>query len=149
MATVIQQVRACLVRTMPVMLVLFCLASSASAAGYMVIANKSVEASVLSKAELQAIFLGEKVKWDNRKYIKIVLLEEPETIKEFLQNIVNKTPSQYDNHWSKLVFTGKANMPQTFSDKARLVEFVAGKPGSIGFVPAGQAGDSVKVISIR
>jgi len=149
MAMFFQQVRACLVRVLPPMLVLLFMVSSASAAGYMIIANKSVDASTLSKADLQAIFLGEKVKWDNRKYIKIVLFEEPEISREFLQNIVGKTPSQYDNHWSRLVFTGKATMPQTFAERSRVVEFVAGKPGSIGFVPAGQVGDSVKVISIR
>ena len=149
MGTVYQQFRPCLIRVLPMILVLLCLVSSASAAGYVIIANKSVETGTLSKSELQAIFLGEKVKWDNRKYIKIVIFEEPEILREFLQNILGKTPSQFDNHWSKLVFTGKANMPQTFTDKARLVEFVAGKPGSISFVPAGQAGDSVKVISIK
>jgi ABC-type phosphate transport system substrate-binding protein len=136
-------------RVVTLLLALLCLVSSATAAGYTVIANKSVEVDALSKADLQAIFLGEKVKWDNRKYIKIVLLEAPAIQREFLQNVVGKTPSQYDNHWSKLVFTGKATMPQSFADQARLVEFVAGKPGSIGFVPAGQVGDTVKIISIK
>ena len=149
MRTVYQQFKTRFIEVLLVMLVLPCFVSSASAARYVIIANKSVEDSSLSKADLQAIFLGERVKWDNRKYIKIVLLEEPEILREFLQNIIGKTTSQYDNHWSKLVFTGKANMPLTFSEMTKLVEFVAGKPGSIGFIPAGQAGDSVKIISIR
>lgn len=140
--------RDCIGRILPVILT-FYLASAASAKEFVMIANKSVETNSLSKADLQAIFLGEKVKWDNRHYIKIVLLEEPKILREFLMEIVDRTSAQYDNHWRKLVFTGKANMPQTFTDKAGLIEFVAGKPGAIGFIPAGKAGDSVKVISIK
>lgn len=127
----------------------FYLASPAAAKEFVLIANKSLETNSLSKADLQSIFLGEKVKWDNRHYIKIVLFEEPKILREFLLDIVDRTSAQYENHWRKLVFTGKANMPQTFTDKASLIEFVAGKPGAIGFIPAGKAGDSVKVISIK
>jgi ABC-type phosphate transport system substrate-binding protein len=119
------------------------------AARYEVIVNRSLEVDTLSKAELQAFFLGEKVKWNGKKYVKIALLEDPAVLKEFLQSVVGKTPSQFDTHWSKLVFTGKASMPPSFAESAKMIEFVAGKPGAIGFVPAGQAGNSVKVIKVQ
>jgi ABC-type phosphate transport system substrate-binding protein len=123
--------------------------AEAIAASYVVIANKSVEESSLTRAELKAIFLGEKVKWESRKYIKIVVLGEGPSSVDFLQSILGKTPSQFDAHWSKLLFSGKGSMPQTFAEPPKVVDFVAKNPNSIGFVPAGQQDASVKTITIK
>ena len=125
------------------------LPASVLAARYDVIVNKSLEVDSISRAELQSVFLGEKVKWNNKKYIKIALHEDAEVLKDFLQSIVGKTPSQFDTHWSRLVFTGKASMPPSFAESSRIAEYVAGKPGAIGFVPSGQGGSSVKVIKVQ
>jgi ABC-type phosphate transport system substrate-binding protein len=129
--------------------VVLSLAVEVFAANFVVIANKDVPLDSLSKAELRAIFLGEKVKWDNRKYIKIAFLDEGDVNKEFLQGVVGKTPSQYDNHWQKMVFSGKGAMPQSFAEMSKVVDYVATHPGAVGFVAAGQAGGSVKTISIK
>lgn len=123
--------------------------SSAHAASFIVIANKSVVESTLTRAELQGIYLGEKVKWGNRKHIKMAVLEEERTLKEFLQVILGKTPSQFDQHWVRMVTTGKASMPPAFTDAQQLTDFVAKTPNAIGFVPSGQAGDAVKTIAIK
>lgn len=119
------------------------------AADYAVVANKGVGSSSLSKSDAQAIFSGEKSKWDDGKPIKIVVLQGGGASKSFLQDVVGKTPSQFDTYWKKLVFTGKAGAPKTFDDPDALVSYVSGTAGAIGFVGAGQAGGSVKTISIR
>lgn len=134
-------------------LILFCLIvwgpSCAHAASFIVIANKSVAENTLTRAELQGIYLGEKVKWDNRKHIRISVLEEERTLKEFLQVILGKTPSQFDQHWVRMVTTGKASMPPAFTDAQQVVDFVARTPNAIGFVASGQARDTVKIIAIK
>lgn len=121
----------------------------ALAGNFEVIVSKSVPAATVSRADLRAIFLGEKVKWDNSRYIKVVVPEDPALLKEFLQAVVGKTPAQFDQHWQNLVFTGKAAMPRSFAESAQLIDFVAGHPGAIGVVLAGHAGASVKTISIK
>jgi ABC-type phosphate transport system substrate-binding protein len=123
--------------------------SNVFAADYKIVANKSVSAGSLSKSELQAIFLGEKSKWDDGKPIKIVVLEEGGAHKAFLQSVVGKTPSQFESYWKKLVFTGKAAAPKAFGDASSLVDFVAGHSGAIGYVADGQSVGSVKTISIK
>ncbi|QWV93390.1 hypothetical protein KP004_19845 [Geomonas oryzisoli] len=123
--------------------------SNAHAAGFIVIANKSVAESTLTRAELQGIYLGEKVKWNNRKHIKIAVLEEERTLKDFLQTVLGKTPSQFDQHWVRMVTTGKASMPPAFTDSQQLIDFVARTPNAIGFVASGQTGDAVKTIAIK
>jgi ABC-type phosphate transport system substrate-binding protein len=130
---------------MPILLVVMLwLTSSAMAANFEVIANKNVMESSLLKAELQAIFLGEKVKWGNKRYIKIATFENGVFEKDFLSHVVNKTPSQFDQHWKRLNGTGRANMPPNFSDVQQLIDYVAKQPYAIGVVPAGQANGSVK-----
>jgi len=125
------------------------MAPAALAGGFEVIVSKSVPAASVSKAELKAIFLGEKVKWDATRYIKVAVPEDAALFKEFLQNVVGKTPSQFDTHWQNLVFTGKAALPRSFTDPGQLVDYVAGHSGAIGVVAAGKAGASVKTISIK
>lgn len=123
--------------------------SAGLAADYAVIANKAVSAGSLSKADTQAIFLGDKTKWDDGQAITFAIMDGGEAHKAFLQDIVSKTPSQFDNYWKRLVFTGKASSPKTFSDAQKLMEFVTANPGAIGYVPAEQADKSVKTISIK
>jgi ABC-type phosphate transport system substrate-binding protein len=119
------------------------------AADFEVISNKSVSTSSLGKSDMQAIFLGEKTKWDDGKPIKIAVLEEGAAHKAFLQNVAGKTPTQFESYWKKLVFSGKVTPLKTFGDSAKLADFVASHPGSIGYVASGQAGGSVKTISIK
>ena len=123
--------------------------AEALSASFIVIANDSVVESSLSKKELQSIYLGEKIKWENKKYVKISVLEDSSIFKDFLQSIVGKTPSQFDQHWVRMVTTGKASMPPTFTEAKQVIEFVAGHPNSIGFIPAGKVDRSVKIITIK
>ncbi len=129
--------------------VLLGLMSNAFAADYTVIANKSVSAGSLGKNELQAIFLGEKTKWDDGKPIKIVVLEDGNAHKAFLKNVIGKTPSQFENYWKKQIFTGKAAAPKSFGEMSSLVDYVAGQAGAIGYVASSQSTGSTKTITIK
>ena len=123
--------------------------SIAFASEYVVVANKGVPYNSLSKAELKDLFLGDKTRWDDGKPVKIAVLDGGAASKAFLQSVVGKTPSQYELFWKKLVFTGKAAAPKSFDDATDLAQFVSGTSGAIGFVADGQAGNSVKTISIK
>jgi ABC-type phosphate transport system substrate-binding protein len=119
----------------------------AGASDYSVIGNSSIPAS-LSKSDLQAIFLGEKTKWDNGKPVKIVVLQGSSS-KSFLGDVVGKTPQQFDNHWKKQVFTGKAKAPTSFSDSSEVISFVSSTAGAIGFVSGEKPSGSSKIITVK
>ena len=138
-----------LIRTLAMTLAILGFVSTVSAADYVVIANKGVTTDSLSKSELQATFLGEKTKWDDGKHITIIILESGDINKSFLQDIVEKTPSQYESYWKKLIFTGKATAPKSFNEVSKVIEFVAGQPGAIGYMASGEAGSTVKTITIK
>jgi ABC-type phosphate transport system substrate-binding protein len=124
-------------------------ATAALSAEYFVIANKSVPVSSLSRSEIQAIFLGEKTRWDDGKAIKLFVLSEGAVHKSFLESVVEKSPSQFEIYWKKLVFTGKAAAPKSFSDGAELVAAVATQAGAISYAAAGQSRSAVKTISVK
>jgi ABC-type phosphate transport system substrate-binding protein len=132
-----------------IMGIMFCLSSTALAANFVVIVNKSVTENSLSKAELQAIFLGEKVKWENKRYIKVAILESGAAYKDFLQTIVGKTASQFDQHWQRMASTGRATLPPYFTEVQQLIEYVAKQPNAIGVVPPGQENGSTKTLAIK
>jgi ABC-type phosphate transport system substrate-binding protein len=147
--TIIRVIRNCFTGTLVAGALMVGVCTPAAASDFVIVANKGVSASSLSKGDLQAIFLGEKTKWDDGKPIKIVTLDEGAAHKAFLQNVVGKTPSQFDSYWKKLIFTGKAAAPKAFDEAGKLVDFVASQSGAIGYVAAGQAVGSVKTISIK
>lgn len=138
-----------LIQILVLIAVILGIESTLFAADYVVITNKDVSTGSLTKAELQSIFLGEKTRWDDGKHITIINLEAGDVQKSFLQAIVEKTPSQYESYWKKLIFTGKATAPKSSSDISKVLEFVAGQQGAIGYVAAGEAVGSVKTITIK
>lgn len=124
-------------------------AVSAFAAEFVVVANKSVPVNSLSKSELQSIFLGEKTKWDDGKPIKLYVMGEGSAHRSFLESIVEKSSSQFEIYWKKLVFTGKAAAPKVINDSGDLVATVARQVGAISYTTADQSRTAVKTISVK
>jgi ABC-type phosphate transport system substrate-binding protein len=126
------------------------LASSPTwAAEYTVIANGGAPGAAVSMSDLKAMFLGDKTTWSNGAAVKIVVLEDGAAHKAFLQEVLGKTPAQFDSYWKKLVFTGKAGTPRSFADPAALAAYVAKEPGAIGYVPAGTPAGSAKAMKVE
>ena len=119
------------------------------AAEYAVIANRGVSISSLTRQEAQAIFTGEKTRLEDGKSIRIVVLQGGEASRSFLQQVLGKTPSQFDIYWKKLIFTGKAGAPRTFDSPSAVVRYVASTPGALGFVGSSDVTGQVKTISVR
>src|SRR3569833_3342637 len=81
-----------------------CFSALAWAEDYVVIANKSVASASISRADMQAIFLGDKTKWDDGKPAGFAVMEDGDSHKAFMQDVMSKTPAQFDNYWKCLVF---------------------------------------------
>ncbi|MBW1940195.1 MAG: substrate-binding domain-containing protein [Deltaproteobacteria bacterium] len=123
------------------------LISAASDGDVIIIGNKNVPASSLSKKDIQNIYLGRKTKWDNNQKIIFVTLKKGEVHKRFIKEYVGKTSAQYRNYWKKQVFTGKGKAPKCFDAEEKLVDYVANTEGAIGYISSGTNKDSVKTIS--
>lgn len=123
-------------------------ATFALASDILIIANKGVSESSLSKDQLQRIFLGKMSRWENGDRVYFCLLKN-ELLDEFTQDYLGQNSSNFVRYWKEEVFTGKGSMPPFYEKDEDLIQYVSQKKGAIGFVSSGANTDSVKVISVK
>lgn len=114
----------------------------------LIIANKDVSASELSRNEIRSIFLGEKIRWNDDRKMTFVILKTKEH-DEFLRAYIGNTAAQYLNYWKKMVFTGKSKSPKAFDSPEKLLDYVAETQGAVGYIPSEAYNEKVKIISIK
>ncbi len=125
---------------------------AAEAMDVVIVANKDVKETELTKKDIQTIFLGKKAKWGDKSKIVIVTQGKGKTHVSFLKNLVSKTSAQFANYWKKLVFTGKGKMPKSFKTEKDLLTFVAKTKGAVGYVSSTAAKNldaKLKAITIK
>lgn len=124
-------------------------AAAAWGADIKVIANASVGASSVSSDELKGVFLATKSSLSDGSRVEPVLLKSGATHEAFLKEYVGKTDSAMETYYRSLVFTGKGSMPKSFSGDADVVAYVEKTKGAIGYVSAGAATGSAKVLEVK
>ncbi len=129
-------------------IVMTCLfAKSLVAAELVIIANRGVSETQLSKGDVKKIYSGKKTKWGNDETIVVTVLEKGNIHKAFLKQYVKKSPSQFKLTWKKMMFTGKGTPPQKFKDMKSLIKFVSKTPGAIGYITSNKQSDAVKILA--
>ncbi len=123
--------------------------SAALAEDSIIICNKNIPDSGLSKKELEDIFLGKKTRWSDEQKITFVILKGGEAHVNFLSRYVDKTESQFIMYWKKMVFTGEGRLPKAFDTSDELLKYVSETSGAIGYVPSHVASDRVKTLIVR
>ena len=114
-----------------------------------IIGNKSVTESTLSKQDLKNIYLGKKTTWSDNKKIVFVTQDSSDVSDQFLTAYVNKSAAQFSSYWKEKVFTGEGTPPKSFASDKELIQFVAQTVGAIGYVSSGEGLDAVKKLTIE
>jgi ABC-type phosphate transport system substrate-binding protein len=122
---------------------------AANAGDLIVIANKNVAISSMTRAELQNIFLGKTVKWSGGKQIKPVVLKEGSTHEKFLNDFLGKSTTAFDFYWKQVIFTGKGRPPKTTDSEEEMVQFVSATDDAVGYIDSGTAHADVKRIMVK
>lgn len=128
--------------------VLFSCSSLSFASDMLIIVNKGVSVSSVTKDELKRIYLGKMSRWENGDKVNFCLLET-NLLEDFTNNYLNYSAVNFFKYWKKRVFTGQGSMPPFFAKDEGVVNFVANTKGGIGFVPQNANTDSVKVITVE
>ncbi|EAT13520.1 phosphate ABC transporter substrate-binding protein [Bermanella marisrubri] len=103
--------------------------------------------AALDKDVVQRIYLGKTRAFPGGgEAVPITLPEGSPANADFTQNFLAKSPKQLKSYWAKMVFTGKGTPPREVASAAEMVKLIASNPSLIGFVPAGSADGSVKVV---
>lgn len=119
------------------------------AGDFIIIANKSVGESLISKADVKNIFLGKKSTWSDGSAINAVILKGGDVHISFLKTAVKKSKSQFNTFWKKAIFTGTGTPPQKFDNEKAMLDYVAKTPGAIGYVSANMIDDRVNIIKLN
>ena len=122
---------------------LFC---SSVLAGGDVIVHPSNNANLDNKS-ISKIFLGKSKKFPDGSDATPLNLDSGDTSKEFIKEILGKSESQMKAYWSKLLFTGKGQAPESLASDAEIIARVSSNPNMIGYVSDGANIDGVKVVS--
>ncbi|AXT32574.1 MAG: phosphate ABC transporter substrate-binding protein [Pseudoalteromonas tunicata] len=104
--------------------------------------NNALDADAIAK-----IYTGKVKSFDDGSKIIAIALDSGNPIAdEFNEKALKKSSSQLKAYWSKLVFTGKGTPPKEVANDAEVISLVASNPSTIGFISAGAADGSVKVV---
>ncbi|WP_441002524.1 phosphate ABC transporter substrate-binding protein [Pseudocolwellia agarivorans] len=122
---------------------LFC---SSVFSGVVVIVHPSNTATMDQK-EISKVFLGKSKKFPGGGAAIPIDISSGDVKSEFTQKVLGKSDSQIKAYWSKLLFTGKGQAPQSVSSDAEVIELVSQNPSIIGYVSDTSVNDSVKVLA--
>jgi hypothetical protein len=120
--------------------------SGARAQDVVLVANKSVQISEITYADLRGIFMGTRTRFADGSHAVPVTLRGGPVHEVFLKNHVGEGPEEFRAEWRKVVFTGQGAMPKAFDSESALIEYVAATPGAVGYVSRVSSQDGVKVL---
>lgn len=116
-----------------------------------IVTNPRTSTSDLSFLELRKIFLGEKQFWDDNS--RIVLLVRAPVARErdvVLTKIYRMGEAEFQQYWIAKVFRAEvSSKPKIVYSGDMTRELVTALPGAIGFLPADDVGDGMKVLRIN
>lgn len=64
---------------------------------------------------------------------------------EFYRLLANKTLSEINSYWARLVFSGRASPPRQAQDAAEVLDIVSNNKGAIGYLRRKDLDDTVQV----
>ena len=114
----------------------------------LVIANKSVSSTKISRDELRPIFQTKKDTWPDGTPARPFNLPEGDTIRQgFDAAVLGLDPDRVARYWIDRKIRGGDRPPQTAPSSAVMVKVVSKTAGALGYVEAAAADSSVKVVA--
>lgn len=111
-----------------------------------VVVGKSSAVATIDAAELERVFTGKSKSLGGSEVEPINQAENSSTTEEFNRLALNKSNSQVKAYWSKLVFTGKGQIPKAVNSDAEMIATLKNDPKAIGYVDAAAVSSDVKVL---
>ena len=122
----------------------------ARADGYQVIANASVGAASLAKAQISQMFLKKLGKWPDGKPVVACDQAKSAAIRDaFSKAVHGRGAAAIVAFWQQQIFSGADVPPAEKATEAEVIAFVKATPGAIGYVSAGADLGGAKVITVN
>jgi ABC-type phosphate transport system substrate-binding protein len=124
---------------------------SSNAGDAIVIVNKDNAVTVLTRAEVENMFLGKTTQWPGGgKILPCDQKAESKVAAIFCSSFLNKNVADYQAYWMEIMLSGSATPPKSAVSDQEVIEFVAKTKGAIGYIDAATTlGDGVKKVNVK
>jgi ABC-type phosphate transport system substrate-binding protein len=121
-----------------------------SADALAIVVHRGNPTDTLTAAELRRIFMLETQSWPHGRRITVVLREKGQPERdEAIRLICGLSEAEYERNLLLQTFRGVVTRgPRSIQSATGMLRFIFNTPGAIGYVPAGEVDDSVKVVAI-
>lgn len=117
--------------------------------GQDIVVNRDNLMETITIHELQDIYFGKKNFWTSEgSLIKISPVYNHGNIKKDFLKMLSISETDFQRHWYKLIYSGKADPPKGVQEDTDVIKYVLGNKGAIGFVTPGNVSERVKVIRV-
>ncbi|MGL1901103.1 MAG: hypothetical protein OCC49_03120 [Fibrobacterales bacterium] len=131
------------------LVLLFCITPTASYGNDIVIVvSKNSTLTSIEVSALKKLYIGKNTTIENT-FTSPILQKNKTQHKQFLEKFLNMNTRQFARTWQKLVFTGKAQMPQKADSYQELIKYLTENSQSIGYMLESHVTPEVKIIPIK
>lgn len=103
----------------------------------------------LAVAEIRAIYLKQKLFWDDGAPIIPINLEAGSRVRElFSERVFGRSPRRLAAYWNQRYFEAGEFPPATLASQQAVLRFVSENPNAIGYIAGKQVDDSVAVVLV-
>ena len=124
-----------------------CSLAMLSQSGVVVVVSANNGNSELDEKQIYNIYMGKSKSFpDGEKALPVDQKKGSNNRDTFREDILQKSSSQLNTYWSRLIFTGKGTPPQESGDSAAVKELISDNPNLIGYIDSSDVDGSVKVL---
>ena len=115
-----------------------------------IVVHQDNPASALTVADLQRIFRKQMRMWPHGESVVPVDWDATSEVRqEFSRRVLGRTVREMSEFWVQQSLTQGLTPPSTLKSSRAMLRFVASVPGAIGYLPAGEADETVRTIVVK
>lgn len=116
---------------------------------FVVVVNRSVPVTFLSKADLADIFLKKTSHWkDGSAVAPVDLASDSPTRASFSESVLDRQVSAIKSYWQRQIFSGRAVPPPERPNDEEVLAFVRDRPGAIGYVASSTPVGDLRILRV-
>lgn len=134
------------VKSLAMILCMLCICTDVQAEIYAVVvgANNNTD---LSTSSVRHIYLGRPILNSNgKRFSALISSQSSKAHQEFASSVLNRSASQLNSFWAKLLFTGKGEIPKRVKAVEELKRLIAENTNYIGYIPVSDVDSSLRIV---
>jgi ABC-type phosphate transport system substrate-binding protein len=117
-------------------------------ADIVVIGNKDIQIKVLTKKQVIDIYMGRNLTFPNGDTALPIDQDKASTTRKlFYHNLVDKTLSEINAYWARLLFSGRTAPPRSVENGSSVIDIIKNNKSVIGYIHIEDLTDDVKVLN--